>query len=184
MSSSDYSPQAWTCRAPSRAPNRPEITARLTRTIDDLQTTIDEIRTRIFALQPPAHCGGGFQLRVRDAVSQLTDNRDNTTSVLISGPIDVVRGQLADHAEAVITEAISNSIRHSGATTIVLAIDVTDELTIDIVDNGCGIAADNQRRSGPANLYRRAERVCGRRCITSPPNCGTRVHWTAALVES
>lgn len=44
-------------------PHRPEITARLTRTIDDLQTTIDEIRTRIFALQPPAHCGGGFQLR-------------------------------------------------------------------------------------------------------------------------
>jgi signal transduction histidine kinase len=43
-------------------PHRPEITARLTRTIDDLQTTIDEIRTRIFALQRPAHCGGGFQL--------------------------------------------------------------------------------------------------------------------------
>jgi signal transduction histidine kinase len=99
-------------------------------------------------------------------------------------PIDVVRRQLADHAEAVITEAISNSIRHSGATTIVLAIDVTDELTIDIVDNGCGIAADNQRRSGPANLYRRAERVGGRRCITSSPNCGPRVPWTAALVES
>lgn len=70
-------------------------------------------------------------------MSQLTDNHEITTSVLISGPIDVVRGQLADHAEAVITEAISNSIRHSGATTIVLAIDVTDELTIDIVDNGC-----------------------------------------------
>jgi hypothetical protein len=55
---------------------------------------------------------------------------------------------------------------------------------LDIVDNGCGIAADDQRRSGPANLCRRAERVGGRRCITSPPNCGTRVHWTAALVES
>jgi signal transduction histidine kinase len=27
--------------------HRPEITARLPRTIDDLQTTIDEIRTRI-----------------------------------------------------------------------------------------------------------------------------------------
>jgi hypothetical protein len=40
-------------------------------------------------------------------VSQLTDNRDITTSVLMSGPIDVIRGQLADHAEAVITEAIS-----------------------------------------------------------------------------
>ena len=79
-------------------PHRPEITARPTRTIDDLQTAIDEIRTRIFALQPPAHCGGGFQPRVRDAVSQLTDNRDITTSVLISGLIDVVRGQLADHA--------------------------------------------------------------------------------------
>jgi signal transduction histidine kinase len=83
MSSSDYSLQAWTCRAPS-PPHRPEITATLTLTIDDMQTTIDEIRTRIFALQPPAHCGGGFQLRVRDAVSQPTDNRDITTSVLIS----------------------------------------------------------------------------------------------------
>lgn len=77
-----------------------------------------------------------------------------------------------------------SSSDYSGATTIVLAIDVTDELTIDIVDNGCGIAADNQRRSGPTNLYRRAERVGGRRYITSPPNCGTRVHRTVALVES
>jgi Histidine kinase/GAF domain len=35
------------------APHRPEITARLTRTIDDLQTTIDDIRTRIFNLRAP-----------------------------------------------------------------------------------------------------------------------------------
>ena len=56
-------------------------------------------------------------------------------------------------------------------------------LTVDIADNGCGIPADNPRRSGLANLSYRAEQVGGSCEITTAPGGGTRVRWTAPLAD-
>jgi len=60
---------------------------------------------------------------------------------------------------------------------------VADELAIDIIDNGDGIPADNQRHSGLANMRRRAELVAGQCTIGSPPAGGTHIHWTAPLAD-
>jgi signal transduction histidine kinase len=160
----------------------PELEARLSRTVDDLQTTINDIRSTIFKLQPPAGHTGGFQQRMQRAVRDLTENRDIATSLYISGPMSVVGSDLAEQAEAVVIEAVSNTVRHSGASSLIVEIAVDDHLTIQIVDDGCGIPADNKRRSGLVNLQRRAEQVGGRCRITSPPASGTRVHWTAPLI--
>jgi signal transduction histidine kinase len=69
--------------------------------------------------------------------------------------------ELADHADAVITEAISNTVRHSGASRLTIEITAGDELAIDLIDNGRGIPADNQRRSGLSNMARRAGQLGG-----------------------
>ena len=42
-----------------------------------------------------------------------------------------------------------------------IEITAADEMAIDIIDNGRGIPADNQRRSGLANMARRAEQLGG-----------------------
>jgi signal transduction histidine kinase len=80
-------------------------------------------------------------------------------------------------------EAISNAVRHSGATSLTVDVRVGDELTLDIIDNGRGIPADNQRRSGLANMAHRAEQLGGTCDITSPAGGGTHIHWTAPLIE-
>jgi signal transduction histidine kinase len=90
---------------------------------------------------------------------------------------------LAQHAEAVVAEAVSNAVRHSGATRLTIEIAVADELSIDVRDNGHGIPSDNQRRSGLANMRQRAEQVGGTCRITSPAEGGTLVHWTAPLID-
>jgi signal transduction histidine kinase len=160
-----------------------EVTDRLNRTVDDLQTTIEDIRTTIFQLQSPTGGNGGFRGRIQDVVADLTENRGIITTLHMSGPMTAVGPELAEHAEAVVVEAISNAVRHSGATHVTIEVAVADELSIDVLDNGCGIPADNQRQSGLANLCRRAEQVGGTCSITSPPAGGTRVHWTAPLVD-
>ncbi|HME77807.1 MAG TPA: GAF domain-containing sensor histidine kinase [Mycobacterium sp.] len=160
-----------------------EITERLSGTVDDLQNTINDIRTTIFKLQTPAGPSGGFRQRVQNAVADLTNNRDIATTVHMSGPMTVVGGDLADHGAAVVIEAISNTLRHSGATSLTVEVTIMDDVSIDIVDNGHGIPADNQRRSGLANLQRRAQQAGGDCHISSPPAGGTRVHWTAPLLS-
>jgi anti-sigma regulatory factor (Ser/Thr protein kinase) len=61
---------------------------------------------------------------------------------------------LADHAEAVVREAVSNAVfRHSNATTLAVNVKVEDDLCIEVTDNGEGIPVD-VTGSGLTNLLR------------------------------
>ncbi|MGA7054431.1 MAG: GAF domain-containing sensor histidine kinase [Mycobacterium sp.] len=160
----------------------PEVSERLNRTLDDLQTIIEEIRSTIFALKSPLGLDG-FRHRIQRVVTDLTENRDIVTTVRMHGPMAAVDGDLAEHAEAVTAEAISNAVRHSGASRLTVEISVDDMLTVNIADNGRGMAADNPRRSGLANMMYRAEQVGGNCEITSSLENGTRVRWTAPLSD-
>ncbi|OCB22647.1 histidine kinase [Mycobacterium malmoense] len=160
----------------------PEVAERLNRTLDDLQTIIEEIRTTIFQLKSPSG-KSDFRYRIQQVVADLTEDRDIVTTVRMHGPMTAVGGELADHAEAVTAEAVSNSLRHSGATRLTVEISVADMFVLDIVDNGSGIPDGNTRHSGLANMKRRAERLGGACEITGPPEGGTRVHWVAPLID-
>jgi len=161
----------------------PEVVERLNRTLDDLQTIIEEIRTTIFHLKSPLGHESGFRNRIQRVVTDLTENRDIVTTVRMHGPTTTVGGELAEHAEAVTAEAVSNAVRHSGASRLTVDVDVADMLTLDITDNGNGIPADNHRRSGLANMQYRAEQVGGRCEISNQAVGGTRVHWAAPLTD-
>ena len=160
----------------------PELVERLSRTVDNLHATIQEIRTTIFGLQHPSAHVADFRRRIQRLIADLTDDRGISTTLQMVGPMTVMGVQLADHAEAVITEAISNTVRHSGASRLTIEITAVDELAIDIIDDGRGIPPDNQRRSGLANMAQRAEQLGGICQITSPTEGGTHVHWTAPLI--
>ncbi|MGA9491365.1 MAG: GAF domain-containing protein [Mycobacterium sp.] len=160
----------------------PEITDRLTGTLDDLQGTIDDIRSTIFKLQNPVTESVDFRHRVQSRIAELTEDRDIATILDISGDLRVVPGALADHAEAVMTEAISNAVRHARATHLTVCIRADDQLTVEVIDDGCGIPHDNRRRSGLANMERRAAEVGGDCSVTAAPGGGTRVYWAAPLV--
>ena len=76
------------------------VTERLSRSVDDLQTIVDEIRATIFELHSAATHAGDFRQRMQKVVADLTEDRDIITTLRICGPITVVDGDLADHAEA------------------------------------------------------------------------------------
>jgi len=46
------------------------------------------------------------------------------TTAHYSGPLSVVSSTLADHAEAVVREAVSNAVRHGHATAVTVRISV------------------------------------------------------------
>lgn len=159
----------------------PEVSQRLARIVDDLQATVDDIRTTIFNLQTSAATKPDFRARIQAVIAEITDNRDIHTTVRIEGPMTAVGPSLAGTAEAVLIEAISNTVRHSGATRLTVTVTVDDDVIIDVLDNGHGIPADNQRHSGLANMTDRAVQAGGTCQISSPPTGGTHLRWTAPL---
>ncbi len=159
----------------------PELAARVTNSVDELQAVIDDIRRTIFDLQHPNTSQRNFVQRIRDAVARLTEASDQATTLCMEGPTTTVSGELAEHAEAVVVEALSNAVRHSGAATITVEVSVTDELLVEITDDGSGIPDDNQRHSGLANMSQRAKDLGGDCRITSPPTGGTHLRWSAPL---
>lgn len=161
----------------------PEVVERLNRTLDDLQTIIEEIRSTIFQLKSPLGKGPDFRQRIQQVVADLTESREIVTTLRLHGPMTAVGGELAEQAEAVATEAVSNALRHSGGSRLTVEVDVADMFVLDVSDNGCGIPAGNTRNSGLANIKRRAEQLGGTCEISNPPEGGTRVHWVAPLTD-
>ena len=156
-----------------------EVQQRLTDCVDDLQQVIQEIRTAIFDLHSAQSGVTRLRQRLDEAIAQFADPNLRTT-VAFSGPLSVVDGVLADHAEAVVREAVSNVVRHAHATTLAINVVVEDELIIEVTDNGCGVP-DDITGSGLTNLRRRAEEVGGSFMIEALPKGGSKLTWSAPL---
>lgn len=156
----------------------PDCARRISGALDDLQDVVQEIRTAIFDL----HGGTVTRLRQRleQAVAQMTGNSGVRPVLRVSGPLSVVDAVLADHAEAVVREAVSNVVRHAGASTVTVNVTVDDNLTITVTDDGAGLT-DGTTHSGLANLATRARECGGALDIDNGPDGGARLVWSVPL---
>jgi signal transduction histidine kinase len=157
----------------------PEVKERLTACVDDLQEVIQEIRTAIFDLHGASSGTTRLRQRVDEAIAQFASPEVRTTTQFV-GPLSVVDATLADHAEAVVREAVSNAIRHGKATMLTVSVTVEDDLRIEVVDNGVGISGEITG-SVLTNLKNRAQDAGGAFAIDSVPNGGTSLTWSAPL---
>ena len=156
-----------------------DVQQRLSDTVDELQNVIGDIRTTIFDL----HGGAAGVTRLRQRITEAVGGFSASgvrTSVQFVGPLSVVDGALADHAEAVVREAVSNAVRHAGAATLTVTVRVEDDFSVEVIDDGCGMPAD-VTPSGLDNLRARAAEVGGELVISAASGGGTALRWTAPL---
>jgi signal transduction histidine kinase len=168
----------------TRLPPGPS-TDRILSTITGLDDTIRQIRTSIFQLQQsPLSAGNGVRSRVLDAIADVTPALGFEPAVRFAGLIeDALTDDLADDMVAVLHEALTNVVRHANAHSV--DVDVTagaDRLVIEVKDDGSGLGA-NDRRSGLANLRRRAERHGGTFTLSGRQPTGLAVKWTVPLTR-
>jgi signal transduction histidine kinase len=156
-------------------------TERVLATVADLDATISQIRTAIFALQQPAQAAArGLRARLLDVVTEVTPALGFEPAVRFSGLLDTLPTALTDDLLAVLREALTNTARHAHATTVDVELTATrDRVTLGVRDNGTGIG-DTTRRSGLANLLHRAEHHGGDLSVDSGPD-GTRLAWSVPL---
>ncbi|GAA4393681.1 GAF domain-containing sensor histidine kinase [Tsukamurella soli] len=163
-----------------RAVRMPEVAARIDNHIDQLQDVIQEIRTAIFDLHRLGPEDASLRSIVREAVAELTADTSLRATVRTSGPLDVVPEDIAEHAEAVVREAVSNAVRHAHARVLTVTVSVVDDLVVEVVDDGVGIP-DIAARSGLVGLADRARAVGGTFDVSSPAVGGTRLVWSAPM---
>ena len=163
----------------------PEAADRIRRAIDDLDATIREIRTSIFALQSPAPAAGeGLRTAVLQATRAATESLGFEPEVVFRGPVDtLVPGPIAEQLLAVVREALSNAARHAAASSVIVTVEAEpDVVCLTVTDDGKGLAPGG-RRSGLANLARRARDLGGSFDARPGDDGGTVVEWRVPIVD-
>jgi signal transduction histidine kinase len=161
-----------------------DVSARIERAVSELDATILEVRSTIFALhEGRADEPTGLRGRVLRELAQAAHTLGYEPTIRFDGPIDsVVTDDVAEHVVAAVREALSNVARHAKATWARVSLSVDDaDVVLIVTDNGVGLKHQEGRRSGLANLASRAERLGGS-CITEPAEPtggGTRLTWRA-----
>jgi len=151
---------------------------RVREAIDNLDTTVQEIRNSVFALQDSTAMRG-LRVRVQQEIDSLRGGSSMEISCLYQGPVDTfITGKVAEHVVAVVRELLSNGIKHSGAKNVKVKIyAVKDRCEISVQDNGVGFR-EGKTKSGLLNLARRAQENGGTFDIRLLPRGGTEAKWS------
>ncbi|HEU5469295.1 MAG TPA: GAF domain-containing protein [Actinophytocola sp.] len=159
-----------------------EARRRVVKAIEQLDNTMRDIRTSIFDLNTGADASGvSLRRRMLDVINEVSTDAVVSPTIRINGAVDtLVPAQLGEHALAVLREGVSNAIRHAKAHEIIVTIEVTDDMIMDVVDDGIGLPAD-VARSGLLGIERRATECGGTVSIGPGPRGGTRLTWRAPL---
>lgn len=152
---------------------------RVRASVEEIDDTIKQIRTTIYRLRGPIVSPDAS---LRTQTTRLLDDLESVLGfrpdLTIDGPVDFgVDDDLIDDCIAVLREALTNVARHAAATRVAVSIVVSArgvELRVD--DDGRGLGGSS-RRSGLANLRKRAEHRAGTLSIESGPSGGTSVLW-------
>ncbi|MCW2945643.1 MAG: sensor signal transduction histidine kinase [Actinoallomurus sp.] len=152
---------AMTLMSAIKITEKPEVAIRVQRAVDELDETIRQIRSTIFALQ--AAPGGERSLRTR--ILAVTDGAAETLgftpAVRLEGLLDtMVSDEAGEQLLAVLLEALSNVARHANARRVSVSVDVGDDLVLVVEDDGVGIPPGG-RRSGLRNMAERARDLGG-----------------------
>ncbi|MGW6396451.1 GAF domain-containing sensor histidine kinase [Streptomyces sp. NPDC055103] len=170
----------------------PAVREGVGKAVDELDVTIQEIRTAIFALQQgPAEAPSGLRTRVLREINMAAVPLGFKPAHRFLGVIDSAVGELTGkNLIAALREALSNAFRHAEASRIEVVVDATVMLSdgsagvrLSVADDGIGIP-DGGRRSGLRNLARRAESLGGASWCgpgLGEDGGGTTVVWEAPL---
>jgi signal transduction histidine kinase len=154
----------------------PDVAARISRRVDELDGTIARIRSSIFELQDAGDADPvAVRRRIGEVVRSVTEAHDLRPDLRIRNEVEALTPDLVNDVVAVVRELVTNVVRHAGASRLTVAVTVADEVSVVVTDDGHGMPPVAVR-SGLANLADRAERRCGRLTI-STGNSGTEVGW-------
>lgn len=156
----------------------PEARGRALKMCSLIDDTINDVRAMAYRLRPRVL----DDLGLSDALESLLadfEKRSDVSCVFKRGIIPEIDDTLATAFYRISQEAVTNALRHSGATTITVELTTDEEgIVLTIGDNGNGFDPLNHKGSkgfGLEGMKERASLVGGKFDISSQPALGTTV---------
>ncbi len=172
--------QAALTRAAGDDPSRDRIQL----AIDEIDMTIRDIRSSIFALHTRRPLGVSLRDELLSITSEAARALGFDPSVVFAGPVDTLAtDEIRENVLAVVREALSNVARHAQASGVRLEVQAdAKQLRVSIRDNGVGIHGAGTG-NGMRNMSERASALGGRCEIITPEGGGTRIDWSVPLAS-
>ena len=178
---------AMTLMSAVRLVERPEASDRVQHAVDELDETIRQIRSTIFALQSPARTAEPEPARADRGPGRGRPRPSGLHArPADGGPAGQPRcpTRIAEQLLAVLREALSNVVRHAKAAKAERGGGGRRRASSSLIvqDNGVGLPAERQaqRAAQPPGAGRAAGRFFEVGC---PPEGGTRLVWSVPLGE-
>jgi signal transduction histidine kinase len=171
--------QAIRSETPELSPHRQAIETALAM----VYSSHEEAKRSISALRPGYLGDGDLLQALAKYAERLADGQSTTISTSVEGVKSTVPLQTSDAFFRIGQEAVSNAMRHSGASMLSLALAFEPEfVTITIRDNGCGFSTDYSYAGlGLRGMEKRACDVGAQIEIVSSPRSGTTVRVKASI---
>jgi two-component system, NarL family, sensor histidine kinase DevS len=158
-----------------------ETAQRVHTSIDALDETIRDIRSAIFELQ--AHDqpeAPGVRARIVAVAEESAAALGFAPALRLAGPVDAMPPEIADNLLHALREALSNAARHGKPTAVDVSVEAGSDAVLLVRDNGSGMKPGS-RRSGLANLAKRAALLGGSMQTRDAAGGGTELEWRAPL---
>jgi len=162
----------------------PKLVERLEFAVDELDTTVHDIRSAIFELHQPRLPGRSARQAVLNLSAELARTLGFEPTVRFSGPVDTALNEdLTDHLLAVTHESLVNVAKHAEATTVQVSITVSDDTLLLVVeDNGIGPPSDaTSGGRGVENMQARARQLGGTFTLEEGPPHGSVLRWSVPV---
>jgi signal transduction histidine kinase len=160
--------------------DREDASNRINDAVDELDVTIREIRSTIFALQAPEQ--RGLRVSIFALIDGAREVLGFSPELHMDGPIDtIISEKLAEHLLAVLQETLSNVAQHAGASRVNVTVEAGTDLVVRVIDNGTGLPMPRENGHGLQNLEDRAATMGGALEAATLEAGGTVVEWRVPI---
>ncbi|HEX8509956.1 MAG TPA: GAF domain-containing sensor histidine kinase, partial [Propionibacteriaceae bacterium] len=149
-----------------------------------LQETLALVRRLVYTLYPPVLDELGLPTAIREQASSQLQNHGVAVDLELPTTLPPLPAATEVAAYYIAVEAMTNIKRHARANCCRLRLTTqVESMTLEVTDDGCGIATDTRRGAGLQSMRERAQELGGSFDITSASPTGTRVHAELPLAQ-
>lgn len=139
---------------------------------EQAQTAVTDIRELVYGLRPPTLDQLGLVSALQEFAAAHSQNGLHIT-VMASQPLPNLSAAAEVAAYRIAIEAMTNVVRHAGATHCQVHLTLDKALNLEISDNGCSFVSGQKFGVGLTSMQERARELGGTLTIEARPEGGT-----------